>query len=413
MKHGKTETTEGAEFAETTPTVRRLRRIRWFLVLLLFSLTPAFADEAPWTDATLKIEPSVEFKFRTPRDGMSPKSGSTVRGNWLDVSGGKLPLQGVKGGPIKFEPRQNLVAIDLDGDGQLETSAKQDVFTVKAAYEGGTTGMYVFRLRRDYEKWFFQRACMAVGEIEKTPVAFVDDDNDGKFNGRGRDVVRVGGAVGAGYLGKLLPVKGKLYELEVDPSGTKLRYRPFGAPGQASPGTLDLFSGYKAKGKPAIAVVRRTDDELMLFDCAAKGGVPVPPGEYELVEAVMGPTRDQMALVTKGRMNPIVVKPGETTTVEWGCPGTFDFTATKAGNLLTVTLDSVKIYGKAGELYDKLEPVGMRIQVEVVDEATKKRVWFGPIDHCSGLRVPAQAGWLFRLLDDNVPYLGPFQSEWR
>lgn len=370
------------------------------------------ADDPPWTEVALKIEPSVEFKFRTPRDGQSTAQG-TVRGNWIDVTTGVTPLKGVKGGPIKFEPRQANIAVDLDGDGVFEGAVKQDLFTVMTAHEGGVQAKYVFRLRRDYEQWFFQRACMATGAIDKTPIAFVDDDNDGKFNGRGRDVVRAGNALGAAYLGKLLAVKGKLYEIEVDPGGTKLRYRLF-EKDQPAPGSIDLWSGYRGKGKPAIAMVRRIDDPELIFDCAMKGGSPVPPGEYELLEAIMGPTRDQMCLATKGRMNNIQIAPGQAVTVDWGFPGTFDFSCTKSGNLLTIAPGTCEPYGKAGEKYEKFEPVGLHIQVEVVDEQTKKRVWFGPVDHCSkGLRVPTAGGWLVRIQNDMVPYLGPFISEWR
>ncbi len=369
------------------------------------------AEDPPWTEVALKMEPSVEFKFRTPRDGQD--MGGTVRGNWIDVSNGTTPLKGVKGGAIRFEPRQTNVAVDLDGDGKYEGAVKQDFFTVATLHDGGVQGKYAFRLRRDFEKWYFQRACMAVGEIEKTPVTFVDDDNDGRFNGRGRDVVRVGGAAGAGYLGKLLPVKGKLYEVEVDPGGTKLRWRRF-EKDHPSPGTIDLFSGYRAKGKPSIAMVRRVDDPELIFDCAVKGGVPVPPGEYELLEAILGPTRDQMCLATKGRMNAIAVATGQAVTLDWGFPGSFDFDPRKEGNLLTLSGSSCVPYGKAGEKYEKFEPVELRVQVEVVDEQTKKRIWYGLAEHCgSGLRVPATGGWLVRVSNDMVPYLGPFVSEWR
>ncbi len=57
-----------------------------------------------WTEVELKITPvEKDFGFRTPQD--SVRVSKTNTGAWVDVSNGTLPLTGVKGGPIRFEPR--------------------------------------------------------------------------------------------------------------------------------------------------------------------------------------------------------------------------------------------------------------------------------------------------------------------
>lgn len=369
------------------------------------------ADDASWTEVTLKVEPAVEPKFRTPKDGTS--NGGTLRGNWSDVTSGILPLKGPKGGPIRFDPKFGKVNLDTDGDGSFESQPKGDTFAVKALREGGATSLYVFRLRREYEKWWFQRACQAVGEIDKAKVTFLDDDNDGAFNTLAKDVVHVQGMTGAAYLGKLLPVKGKLYELEVDPSGTKARYRPWAPPDGASPGKIDAASGFRAKGKPAIVSVARKGEPEVVFDVNVKGGQTVPPGEYELVEAIVGPSRDQVCVVTKGRMQDIVVKPGETATLQWGVPGTIDFAMTKEGSLVTIAPSSVELLGRAGEKYEKFEPSAPPSFCEMVEKVSRRRVWSGGAAAVSGLRVACDVPYEVRLTNDNVDYLGPFQSEWR
>jgi hypothetical protein len=376
---------------------------------LALSPRPSRAEDeaaASFTEVPLKMEASIEFKFRTPQDGIG--HGGTLRGDWTDVTSGTLPLTGVKGGAIKFEPRPPMVALDLDGDGTFETVDKREVYAVKVK-QGDVVAPYTFRLRREYERWWFQRACMAVGEIDKTPLAFIDEDNCGRFNTVGHDVVRVGNAVGASALGKLVSVKGKLYEIRVDAAGTKLGFRPYEP--KDGVGKLDLFSRYTAKSKPQMAVVQKVGEEDVYFDCAVKGGLAVPAGKYVLHEAIMGPSRDQVAVVVQGKMDPIEVKAGGTTTVDWGFPGTFDFTLEKNGN--QIQLSGPVAYGKGGEKYEKLEPVSMSIGCEVVEEKTSKRIWFGPYQHMANHRLDTQVPWVVRLSCDNIAYLGPFQSEWR
>ena len=360
----------------------------------------------PWTEVALKMESSVEFKFRTPKDGRTG-GGGTLRGNWTDVSSYTLPLTGAKGGPIKFDLRAPSIVLDLDGDGTFETTSTGEVFTV-VSKQGETTGKYTFRLRREYQKWFFQRACMATGDIDKTPVAFIDEDNNGRFNDVGADVARVGNGAMASYLGKLLSVKGKLYEIDVDAAGTRLRYRPFDAP----TGKLDLLSGYKGKARPIMAVVQKTDGENILFDCAVKGGLVVPAGEYTLREGIIGPTRDQFCLIESGKMEKLVVKAGETTTLDWGMPGSLDFSVTKNGSIITID-GGVTAYGRAGEKYDHFESSPFSVGCTVVEEKTGKQVWFGPIANAKGYHLVTTVPWIVRLQCDSIPYLGTFQSAWQ
>lgn len=377
--------------------------------LLLLPAGPAARaeDEAPWSEAPLKLEAALEPKFRTPRDGIK---GSTLRGNWREVSDGKLPFRGVKGGPMRFEPHPSVVKADLDGDGTLETQQKQDRYTVKAAYDDGITATYAFRLRREYEKWFFQTTCLVAGQIDGVKLAFIDYDHDGRYDTIGEDVVRIGGAPGAGFLGRLLPVKDKLYEVEVHPSGTKLRYRPWSD--EAGTGTLDLHSGFKAAVKPAIAVVKKVGSPPgAFFQCAVKGGVPVPAGDYELHYAIAGPTRDQVGLVKKGRMAEISVAAGERVAPEWGCPGTIEFKLKKQGS--KVEVEDVEFYGRAGEHFEKFEPRGGATKCEVVDAATRRRIWLGNVEQVNRTRLATDAPYLVRLTNEDIPYLGPFASEWR
>ena len=102
---------------------------------------------------------------------------------------------------------------------------------------------------------FWKLARITSVSPEKTRITVLDDDNDGSFNSLAKDVIHVAGMQGGTYLGKYLPVKGKIYEIQMDPSGTKLRYRPWSPPDGAELGKIDGFTGYRAKGKPSIVTV--------------------------------------------------------------------------------------------------------------------------------------------------------------
>ena len=360
----------------------------------------------PATDVALKMEVAPEFKFRTPRDGRKGPKESTVRGCWDDVSGGELPIRGVKGGLIKFELRAPVIAIDLDGDGNLESSGKQEIWTVKAAHADGSTTNYSFKLRRDANFFFVSRACMATGEIAKTPIQIVDENNDGKFNGIGQDAIHIGNAPSAQPLSRIVNVKGDLYEIAVDEGGTKLTYRKWTGPA----GTLDLCAGYKGKSKPTLAVVSRGD---LYFDCSQKGGSKVPAGDYDFSIGHVGPSRDQFAVIEKGNMTSISVKPDETTTPDWGTPGKIEFLVTKQGNLMNIGKKSVHAFGKGGEAYTEWIPAGFKTNCEIIEEASGKRIFYGIAGDGTSQRLVTTVAWKVRLMNDMVLWLGPFASDWQ
>jgi hypothetical protein len=359
----------------------------------------------PAVEAPLKIQavPGGEWKFRTPRDGV-PAKGSAYRGAWDDVSSGELPLRGPKGGPVRFQLRAPEIALDLDGDGEYELTSRQEIFTVQATtHDDGSSAPYTFRLRREGAAYFVMRACVAVGEIAKTPVALVDEDNDGRFDGIGKDAIRIGNAPTAQPLGRLVEVKGELYEVKPDQAGSKITYRKWSGP----TGTIDLFSGFHGKCKPAYAIVFRDD---LFFDAARKGGARVPAGDYELSYAIVGPSKDQFATVEKGRLATLGVRDGGALVLDWGVPGTIDFQVERQGN--GVTVSNLEPYGRAGEIYKEWFPGSFKANCEIVEDGTGRRLFYGLVS--GGLqRLATTRAYKVRVVNEMIPWLGPFASEWK
>ncbi len=329
---------------------------------------PGEPGKAPgWLEVELKVIPvEKDFGFRTPRD--SVRVGATNTGAWVDVTNGRLPLEGVKGGSIKFQPMNNRNMLDADGDGTYETPLKDELVAVRAKRPDGTEGAHYFRLRRDDKSYVFNRACMAVGKLDDgTPIAFIDENNNGLYGDPSSDAVRIGSAPVAQYTSEAINVKNKLHYLRVNQAGTKAWTKPYEGP----TGLVDLASQYKGRSKPLFLMLRQGE---IIIDAAAKDTV-VPTGTWSLFEGLVGPTMYQCAKIKTGRMNAIEVAKDKTASLAWGMPGVIDFSVTKNGNQLVISASTVRIYGQGGEEYVDFRPKKFTPNVQVVDERTKKEIY--------------------------------------
>jgi hypothetical protein len=328
-----------------------------------------------WIEVELKTVPvEKDFGFRTPRDAEKKFTSST--GAWDDVSQGTLPILGVKGKAIRFQPVTGKIMLDTDGDGSLETPIKGEMQVVKAKMPDGSEALYYFRLRRTamsasgpQDTYIFSRAGMAVGKIDDIPVAFLDENNNGLYGDVKADAVRLGAAPVAQYVSDVVNIANKLYYLKVNQSGSKAWYKPYDGP----TGTIDLASKYKAKSKPLFVMIEQGE---VIIDAAAKDTL-VPAGTWSLFEGLVGPSMHQSSKIQTGRMNPIEVKKDETTSLAWGMPGIVDFSVTKNGNQLAITTSSIRIYGQGGEEYVNFRPKTFTPNCHVVEEAGKRQVYFG------------------------------------
>lgn len=321
-----------------------------------------------WIEVELKITPvEKDFGFRTPLD--SAKVSKTNTGAWVDVSNGTLPLTGVKGGPVRFQPFTGKIQLDGDGDGTYESQIKSEFQALKVRCPDGSEGPYYFRLRRDKDVYLFGRACIAVGKLDDTPITFVDENNNGLYGDSAADAVRIGASPIAQYVSEVVNVKNKLYYLKVNQSGTKAWYKPYDGPS----GTIDLATKYKGNSKPLFVMLQQGE---IIIDAAAKDTV-LPVGQWSLFEGLVGPSMYQCAKMKPGRMAPIEVKKDAPTSLAWGMPGIIDFSCTKNGNQLKIPFSSAHMYGQGGEEYVNFRPKAFTPNVHVVEEASKKDVYFG------------------------------------
>jgi hypothetical protein len=316
-----------------------------------------------WVEVGLKIVPETEWKFRTPNDTLVEKG---VKGNWVCVTNGELPLTGTKGGRIRFEPKSANLMLDADGDGTFETPVTGELVSVRAKRPDGTDGPFHFRLRRAAPDYWYSRACMAVGKFNDQTIALIDEDNDGCFGGKGKDAIRTGSSIVAIAHSPIVNLRNELFHVRVNQAGTKAWFKKYEGP----TGKVDLASKYKANSPILYATIQQGD---CVFNGAEKGAV-VPVGEWTLVDGLVGPSIYQSAKILRGSMAPISVKEGETTTVAWGMAGRIDFSVEKNGNQLRIPVSSIKIYGQAGEEYVNFRPKVFSPFVQVVETKTQREV---------------------------------------
>jgi hypothetical protein len=321
-----------------------------------------------WIAVDLKITPETDWKFRTPLDTLVAAGGAGVKGNWISVTSGTLPLTGEKGQPIRFELRPPNIFIDAEGSGACDTVVRSELVAVKARRPDGSSAPFYFKLRRSDKSFYYTRACMAVGKFEGVEIAFIDENNNGQFGDADGDAIRVGGAPVALRESAIVSVKNKLYHVRVDQAGSKAWFKPYEGP----TGRLDLASKFHAKSPLLYAMVREGE---CIFNAAEKDMV-VPIGEWTLEEGLVGPTVFQSAKIQQGAMKPFVVKEGEATVVEWGMTGKIEFACEKQGNVVKINTGSIRILGSAGEQYVNFQPKAFtpNCQIRQVDG---KVVYFG------------------------------------
>ncbi len=320
-----------------------------------------------WVEVDLKVVPETDWKFRTPNDTAVEES--AIRGAWIGVTGGNLPLVGSKGGKIRFETRTSQNMLDSDGDGQCDLPIKSELVAVRARHSDGTEGPFYFRLRRVGSVYWYSRACMAVGKFNGQSIAFIDENNNGDFGDPGADAVRIGSSIVAIAQSPVVNLNNELFHVRVTQAGTKAWFKPYEGP----TGKIDLASKYRAKSPVLYATIAQGE---IVFNGAERGGVVVPVGTWQFVDGLVGPSIYQCAKIKQGHMPAFEVKKDETTTVAWGMPGKIEFVAEKNGNALRIPLSSIKIYGSAGEEYMNFRPKVFSPFVQAVEVGTGKEVLY-------------------------------------
>ncbi len=319
------------------------------------------AAESQEFKLTFSAVDGIEFPFETTAEagggGCAPPKRSELRGGktW-DTCIPLVPQE------IAVEPEAHKVGVDTDGDGKPDKEIKGDEgsVTFKVTYADGEKSSYAVRLYGDEEgTWTYDRWGFMSGKVEGQTVVLIDENGNGLYNDKGTDRIVIGDGVYAHPLSSIVNLGDELYELEVAPSGTRVRTRPY----MGESGVLDLTSEFRSKGKLVSAVVRGA---TQYFDVARKGGVALPAGEYRLFSgAISAPP--QLAHLKQGEMEPFRVEAGKTLAVEWGTPVSIQFVHEYKDSVVTIQPEQIHVRGKSGEEYFAFKPMAFTPTVVVRD----------------------------------------------
>jgi hypothetical protein len=262
---------------------------------------------------------------------------------------------------IAVETEANRIVVDRNGDGKPEELIKgtEGTVTVQVSYGGGEKSSYAVRLFGDGSgNWTYDRWGYMSGKVQGTTLVLIDENANGLYDEVGKDRMVVGDGTQAHPLSPIVSLAGKLYELTVEPSGTRVRTRPY----TGEVGTLDLASKFRSKGKLSSAVVKNGRNHFEV------GGGPatLPVGEYRLFSGVVSAV-PQLAHLKQGEMRPFAVEAGKTTAVEWGMPVSIQFAHEFRDELVTIQPDKIHVLGATGEEYFAFKPMSFTPTVVVRD----------------------------------------------
>ncbi len=261
-------------------------------------------------------------------------------------------------GGFTVEASGTTLEVDTDGDGSTDRTVEGQVddcgvrrATVTCRTATGTGR--AFRLRNEGAGWHFAPSGAAIGKLEGTKVQFIDQDNDGRFDGLGTDAMIVGTGKRAQLLSEVVGVGDTLYSITVAPDGTSMSWEPF----TGDSGVLDFTSALDAEAKLLSAVVISEDGKRSFDLAGAPSGLRVPAGQYKIHSGAFG-LGTATVRVEPGSAKPLVVPANGRLALDWGGPVRAEFAFQREGDKVAFHPDYVWYYGAAGEQYLGWAPIG-------------------------------------------------------
>jgi hypothetical protein len=293
-------------------------------------------DLAAQSESTLKYKAMPTFDLVLPEE------------TWSNGSGG-IAIAHQGGDRFDTDVEKMTLRIDSDGDGKLDVTAKgtSGYAVLNAKRADGSALTYGLRFRNNGAVCQYASSGAMVGAIEGVPIQLVDQNNNGVFNEVGVDAIVVGQRRAASFLSKVVNLKGKLFELEVNALGTQAKTKPYAG----ASGTLSLRRGLKLLGDLHSAVVSDESKTLSFEVSSAADGIRVPAG----------------------KMKPLVVSDGGTTTMQWGAPLMAEFNYTRDGEEITVQ-PQVMFLGRGGEQWHTLLPDAKSPKLMFFDKDSDKLI---------------------------------------
>ena len=213
------------------------------------------------------------------------------------------------------------------------------------------------------------------GTVAGVAITVIDIDGNDKWNELGKDLLVIGGTTASSYVSKVANLGGKLFTLEISDDGAKVVAKPY----LGLAGTLDLKSGFECFGTLDTLEVHDAGRQYS-FNFAPGKPMLVPAGKYEFGFGIARKDKE-VARIAKGKMPPIVVHAGSTTTPKWGSKITAEFAVTRVADEITVEPD-LKFYGRGGEEYVNFQPNLKSPKFLVFDKETQRQVASGRFGGC-------------------------------
>ncbi|MBC8451354.1 MAG: hypothetical protein H8D72_01460 [Planctomycetes bacterium] len=340
------------------------------LALSLAPLSAAATDTAPSNTEASNTQVSatqIELRFQTLRDFDL----SLPAERFVPIAE-TLPFSGVPSGALRVEVTDDGLSFDRDGDGQLDatvTEPDEDHPTRLVTFRLADGTEYAVRVKHD-GPWAAAPGGAMVGRVGDERIAILDQNGNGRFDDFGADAMVIGRGKVAGFLSKVVPLGGELFELSISPNGREASFTPY----TGATGTLDLSTDFETKAKLRSVVLTEVGGELsfeLSGAVASKEAVRLPAGEYRLHsgEIVLGKSH---ATLTPGRSAAISVPASGKAAFAWGGPVSAEFRYERGGGKLQIGPSDIEYYGRAGEVYSNFMPLGSSPKFEVKEKATGK-----------------------------------------
>ena len=351
--------------------MRSIRAPLAFLALAIFALSLSAVsaqDTAEPVTAKLKYKAVKKWVLILPKEAWSSASGAIG-----------IAHQGGDG--FATSPDGMKLMVDTTGDGRTNDVVKgvKGFLQLKGKRRDGKKFQYALRFQKQGAGWQYASSGYWQGRIGGESITVIDQNNNGLFNEYGVDAMVVGKSKAAGFLSKVVSLKGDIYNFEVSADGSSMNITPYAG----ETGTMDLRRNFKTYGQLISAIVSNETGDVSFDVASAKKGLTVPVGSYVLSGGYAAKGSETCRIRT-GNMTPFEVKAGDTSTPQWGAPLTVDFAYTIQDGVLKVPPPptNVKYYGAAGEEYYDWKPDATSPEIIVTDKATGREVAKGRFGGC-------------------------------
>ena len=350
--------------------------------LLLFCGSELVAQQALFQTASAPLDTGAHLSAMDTATVTVPLKYRVVR-NWkfrmpaesFAKIGSVLPVGHDGGTGFSTELSGTALTIDTDGDGKADVKADPaDATVVLKGKRSGQPFKYAVRLALKANGWNWASSGVYTTKVDGVKVTLIDQDNDGRFDGIGKDAMVVGRGKVASFLSSAININGKLRKLAVSNNAEghpTLVVSPF----DGKAGRLDLQKNFTTKAKLLSAVIKSTDGKYSFeMAKAPEGGMSVPAGKYILHNGELGLGEGRLGM-RQGRSKAIEVAAQDTATPTWGDgPARAEFAFKQQGGEVAFSPDAVWYFGAAGEEYFGWTPLGKSPRFKISDRTSGKEL---------------------------------------